>query len=53
MQIEDIDQILKLKFVPYGNTKKLEGPPFFDCEHSKIGCYANRIYACALYYIQR
>lgn len=43
--------ILKLKFVIYGDTIKVDGPPYFNFGLSKIGCYGNRIVACALHYI--
>ena len=50
--ITNIDKILKLKFVPYGNTIKVDGPPYFTCGHTKVGCYGNRIEACALHFIR-
>lgn len=51
--VDDLHQIVILKFVPYGNTLRIPEYPFYFCGHSKSGCYGNRLQSCATFYIRK
>jgi interferon gamma-inducible protein 30 len=55
LAISDIDQILDLEFVPYGNAKQQllpDGSYGFTCQHGAIECHGNLLEACALHNLE-
>lgn len=49
--VKDIEKILDLRFVPYGNAKQnhnSDGTYSFTCQHGAIECHGNLLEVCAL-----